>query len=504
MKFTIEQVAEATAGQVVSRGKGFFTGVSADSRRISSGDLFVPLRGERFDGHNYISAALDHGASGFIFEGSAMKSGAAKELAATKGAAALVVDDTLYALGELARSARERFPQLQVVAITGSAGKSTTKEMVASILARCGKVLKNEGNMNNRVGLPLTLLWLTDKIEYMVVELGTNEPGEIARLSEIARPNVACVTNVGPVHLEGLGSIEGVAAEKGALPAALKKGDCFASNMDDPYVMGMAKRAAARVIAYTISPKKKGNGAKISSDFRCDEIVSARRIESAVEGINFDLVTGIGDGKIELPVPGKHNVINALAAAAIARALDKKLEDVIAGIEQFRPLPMRTEVHRLESDVVVIEDCYNSNPISASAALDLLAQNAGRAIAVLGEMRELGDTADSAHERLGVLAALKGVDVLIALGEHASTTLKGFERHNKKGRAFMAKDAEEAGEKVLELLEPGDRVLLKASRMVRLEDAFQIIREQWKKLQAGEKKSGKKQARAAREGGMRG
>lgn len=503
MKFTIEQVAAATTGKVVSQGKGVFAGIGADSRRIGAGELFVPLRGPNFDGHDYISAALDHGAGGFIFEEAAMKKKAAKELAAAKGAAAVAVRDSLYALGELARSARERFPDLSVVAITGSAGKSTTKEMVATILAQSGKVLKNEGNMNNRVGLPMTLFGLTDRVEYLVVELGTNEPGEIERLAEIARPQVACVTNVGPVHLEGLGNIEGVAKEKGALPKALTKKDVFAANLDDPYVMGMAGNTRARIIAYGLPGKNLSLKTMVPSDLRCEEAVSARGVKTDVNGSSFVLVTSEGDATIDLPVPGKHNVINALAAAAIARALDKKIGEIVNGIERFKPLPMRTQVRLLEKDVVVIEDCYNSNPISVAAALDLLTQNAKRTIAVLGEMRELGDAAESAHEHLGGLAALRGVDVLITLGEHAAITVKGFQRNNKKGRAFVVKNAEEAGRKVSELLEPADRVLLKASRLVRLEDAFPIIEEKWNKAQVKENKLINRLVKTGREAGRK-
>lgn len=469
MELNVEQIAQATGGRIKAKKWEMFEGISTDSRRIAPRQLFVPLKGPNFDGHDFIESALKSGARGFLFQQERMTDKEVWRLAEEHNASAIAVEDTLYALGELAKWVRLCFRYIRLSAITGSAGKSTTKEMTASILSLKGNVLKNEGNLNNRIGLPLTLFNLNDDINYAVVELGTNEPGEIVRLAQICLPDVACVTNVGPVHLEGLGSVEGVAMEKGALARALSEDGIFVANADNSFTVDMARNTKAKVFAYGLSKKP---------DFNHEIFVRASDVHADLSGSAFTLKLGKKDISMRLHIAGIHNVMNALASATIAFAMGANEEEIVKGLREYKPLKWRAQIHKLPNEITVIEDCYNSNPLGARAALEMLAQAKGRKIAVLGDMLELGEASLMEHYKLGEEGALKGIDVLIAVGSFAEEVIRGFkEKGGVEASAVVASSAREATEKLLGLMKKGDTVLIKASRGVHLEEVFPILRD---------------------------
>lgn len=469
MELTVEQIASATGGKIIARRWETFEGVSTDSRSISGHRLFVPLKGPNFDGHDFIEPALKAGAKGFLFQQGKMSEDKVQEVAEKYWASAVSVQDTLYALGELARWVRLQFRSIRLSAVTGSAGKSTTKEMTASILSQSGVVLKNEGNLNNRIGLPLTLFNLHDGIKSAVVELGTNEPGEIKRLADICVPDVVCVTNVGPVHLEGLGSIEGVAREKGALPQSLDENGIFVANADNNFTAEMARNTKARVFAYGLSHKP---------GFNHELFITAENMHTSLAGSDFTLKLGEKNVEIKLSVGGVHNVMNALASAGIAFAMGAGEAEIAKGLREYKPLKWRSQIHKLCNEITVIEDCYNSNPLGARAGLEMLAQAKGRKLAVLGDMLELGEASAREHYSLGQDTALKGIDVLIAVGSFAEETARGFEEKKGKGSAaVIASSPRDAGEKLAGILRVGDTVLIKASRGVHLEEVFPIVKD---------------------------
>lgn len=467
MKLTVDQITDAAKGALLQRGPDSCSGVSTDSRTIESGRLFIPLVGDKFDGHDYIEQSLNRGAAGFMFSKEKIASEKAVALASAHKAFAIAVENTLEALGELARFARNSIRGLRVAAITGSTGKSTTKEMTAAILSQSMRVAKNEGNLNNLIGLPRTLLDLPEEIDAAVVEMGTNMPGEIARLAEIANPDVACVTNVGPVHLEGLGTIEGVAGEKGSLPASLSNDKKFAVNCDDPYVAKMAKRTNAGLVCYGVKGRYPSN---------CIEAVTAFDMRTREEFSKMTLVSGGEMIEVRISAPGIHNAINALAAASICRAMNIPVSQIAQGLEKWRPMKMRNEIKRLPGGITVIVDCYNSNPTSLSAALSMLDAFSGRKIAVIGDMLELGKYSEQAHFEAGQAAAKSGAAILVAVGDWAQVMKAGFEKAAPiPTEAVVVKDAEKAAIFLSGTLKEKDVVLLKGSRKLHLETIVESL-----------------------------
>jgi len=471
MKLTVDKIAAVTGGVAVRRGRGECELAGTDSRNIEAGKLFVPIVGERFDGHDYISAALDRGAAGFLFSKEKLNRRDAAKKADEKNAVAVEVADTLDALGELAKAVRDSIEGLKVVAITGSTGKSTTKEMTASILGGSRRLAKNEGNLNNLVGLPITFFGMPEELDIAVVEMGTNTPGEIARLSYIAGPDAACVTNVGPVHLEGLRSIEGVAREKGALPEALNEDGIFAVNCDDPYVRDMAQKTGAKPICYGLGNERLPG---------CGEFVTAEDIRAGEDFSTFVLNTGEGFAQTIVAAPGMHNVLNALAAAALARAMGEKSDAIAEGLQNWKSMSMRSEVRKIAGKITVLVDCYNSNPASLKAAMDMFENFNGRRVAVVGDMLELGDYTEEAHMKAGETAADAGVELLVAVGRWAEISRKGFiNKIDYNADALVAKDADEVVEMLLKRIKKGDVLLVKGSRLLKLETVVDAISARW-------------------------
>jgi len=438
------------------------TSVTIDSRQVGPGALFVAIRGPRHDAHAFLADTVRAGAAALLVERAAFA--AAGGAAALPGAVAVIgVDDTTAALGALAAGHRRAFSG-PVIAITGSNGKTTTKEMTAAILATRAPCLRTEGNLNNQFGLPLTLLRLASEHRAAVVEIGTNHPGEIAPLAAIAAPTVGVITNVGTAHIEHLGSQDGIAREKGALFEALGAGAVAVANADDPRVVAQLARTRARPLRF---------GRCAAADVR-----AGRETPLADGGVAFELVAPAGRAAVRVHGVGTVLVINALAAAAGALAAGASLDDAAAGLEAYRPPAGRMVRIALPRDVTVLDDSYNANPQSMEVALRSLAQlkGAGRGVAVLGDMGELGATAPAAHRAAGRLAAELGLELLFALGEHAGAVVAGaVEAGMPAERAVASRDPAELADRVRAVLRGGEWVLVKGSRSMRMERIVQAL-----------------------------
>ena len=453
MKLQLQKIARITGGRILPpAASATVTGVSTDSRTLRPGELFVPLRGENFDGHDFLMQAARRGAAACLVE----------EVIAGFPVPVVRVGDTLHALGDLARGLRREFTG-PLVAITGSSGKTTTKEMLAAILAQTGSGLKTEGNFNNLIGLPLTLFRLAAGDRWAVLEMGMSARGEIARLAEIAEPTVGVVTNVGPAHLENLHGLDGVARAKGELFAALQAGSVAVVNADDEMVAGIPVANGVRRLLFGCSP-----GAE----------VRAEDVQAAGAEVAFRLVLPDGSCPVRLRLPGRHNVANALAAAAAAVALEVPLGAIVRGLERFRSCPKRMELIRLAEGTMLLEDSYNANPLSVRAALQALDElgGSGRRIAVLGDMLELGEEAPSLHREIGAEAARRA-DLLLLLGEWAQQTAAGaLAAGMAPERLAVAGSHEEAAARLRAWVHPGDRVLVKGSRGMRMEKVSGALR----------------------------
>lgn len=393
--FTINDIAIATGGRIIGYAAGEVTAVSTDSRSVGRGQLFVPLRGERFDGHAFIREVAEKGISIILAEEQWLKDHSVPD-----SVTCIAVKSSLRALGDLAADWRRRF-EIPIIAVTGSNGKTTVKEMLATILELTGPGLKTSGNLNNLIGLPQTLLQLQPEHRWAVLEMGMSEPGEIDRLAAIAAPRVGIVLNAFPAHLQSMGSVEAVAAAKGELLYRISDGGLAVVNADDPRIASLSQNASARRISFGIDRGE----------------VRAREIEPlGLEGQHFLLVTPHGEATVHLKVCGRHNVYNALAATA---ALLEKVElpDIAAGLEAFTPYKGRFRIEQLHN-ITLIDDSYNANPASVKAALETLSQIAavGHRIAVLGDMLELGEHEAEAHRGIGAIAG-RNVDRLYLTGE---------------------------------------------------------------------------------------
>src|SRR5262245_5290052 len=452
LPFRARDAVAWTAGTLARGGAdALLAGVSIDSRTVAAGELFVAIAGRRHDGHDHLEAAVGRGAAGaLVARGRALPPGL------PGGLAVVAVDDTTRALGALAAGHRAGFSGA-LVAITGSNGKTTTKEMCGAILAAAGPCLRTAGNLNNQFGLPLTLLRRSAGHRFAVVEIGMNHRGEIAPLATIARPTVAVVTNVGTAHIEHLGSRDEIAREKGDLLAALGPQGTGVIPADDDFAAALAGRMRGRLLRF-------GRGA--GADVR------AGRVEAEGAGFRFELATPFGAAPVFVPGFGETAVANALAAAAAALAAGASLEHVAEGLAGHLPVAGRLERRELPGGAVLIDDSYNANPQSMEVALRMLAAApvSGRRIAVLGDMGELGPTSDKAHGEAGRLAAQLGLDRLFALGRQAECVAAGA-REAGMGAAgiHVAESHEELARRLQAELAAGDWVLVKGSRSMHME-----------------------------------
>ena len=436
-------------------------GVNSDSRRIEGGELFVPLKGPNFDGHRFVGEALAKGAAGSLV-------GHDREDVVrgidSPGKFLIAVDDPLMALGDLARDWRRRFPRVKVVAVTGSNGKTTTKEMAARILEGAFRILQTEGNLNNWIGLPLTLLKLSPEHELAVLEMGMNLPGEIRRLKEIAEPQVSLITNIGRAHLEFLGSMEGVARAKGELWEGLKPEDWIAVNRDDPRVANLASAVHCRKKSFAIRER---------AEVRAEEIgIEAGR------GIRFSLLLSGEKRTVRLKAFGEHNVYNALGAACLASILGLGLEEVAAGLEKFQPYAGRGRVLHLGRNLHLLDDTYNSNPDSLGATLAAFAgmKEKNRGSVVLGDMLELGPGAAEFHLQAGKRAGEVARGHLFFLGDQRDRLAEGARSAGaEEARVHTPSTPEEAVEGLEEWMEEGDWLLVKGSRRMRMERIVEAL-----------------------------
>jgi UDP-N-acetylmuramoyl-tripeptide--D-alanyl-D-alanine ligase len=477
--FTVEELREVISSTaLVSDGVGWtkqrIRRICLDTRSLQSGDLFLALRGDRFDGHDFVATALSRGAVGAIV----LDSYDVSRLSLKRGSKrtqpfVLGVSDPLQAYQHLATYHRSRF-HIPVVAVTGSNGKTTTKEMVASVMAHRWKVLKTEGNLNNRVGVPQTLLRLNDRHKGAVIEMGVDNLGQTARLCEMVRPTIGIITNIGPDHLEFFGTMEVSAQAKAEMLDLLPPDGVAILNADDSYYDYLAARARCRVVSFGFSSK---------ADVRATDLKPDGR-----NGTTFRLLLpgAVRRTMVHIRVQGDHNVTNALAAGAVGSILGLPGGVIAQGLSRFRPAAMRSQV-RVSQGVKLIIDCYNANPASMTAAVRLLAQTGAKRkkIAVLGDMLELGPNAAQMHEEVGGFVARHGIDRLVACGPLGRNLAKGAKQAGlDPSHILEVPDARAAAAAVKTVAKPGDVVLIKASRGMKLElvaDALQGAKRTTKK-----------------------
>ena len=450
------EILSATGGRLLRGGKSDrFGEVVTDSSKVKRGSVFVALKGERLDGHRFVRDAVRQGASCVVVHRELHRS--------AYGAATVVkVRDTLRALGDLAHYRREVYGP-KVLAITGSNGKTTTKEMLAAILEETyvnqkslrGKLLKTEGNFNNLVGLPLTLLRLHKSNRVAVVELGTNHPGEIQRLTEIAAPDMGIITAVAAAHLEGLSSLAGVAREKGALFGGIRPGGMIAVNLDDPWVRRLGERFRGKKITY-------GESGQV-------------RVESwrslGAKGTMLDLRAGHRRSRVRLNFLGEHNVLNATGAAAMAYGFGVSLAAIRRGLQKAKPFPMRMQLETWRK-IGIINDAYNANPASMEAAVKTLAgiECSGERTAIFGDMFELGRHSRRQHRQLGKQVARAGIDRLYLLGAQAEQVRQGALLGGMAAeRIIIGKDHAEVANLLRNHVRKGDWLLFKGSRGMKME-----------------------------------
>ena len=453
-ELTSGEVAKAVGGELIhGTGEERAVGVSIDTRTIEKGQLFFAIIGERYDAHQFLPQAWEQGAGGAVVE-----EGYPASQIPPKGFL-IRVDDTTLALGELASYYLNSF-ELQVVAITGSVGKTTTKDMVASVLGERYSLLKTDENYNNQYGLPLTIFQLESHHQLLVLEMGMSGLGEITYLCRIASPQLGIITNVGPTHLEELETVENVARGKAELAEALPEKGALFLNGDDPLVRKMSKKSRATSFFYGLEEEQ--------LDYR------ARSIASSDSGGTVFTFQG---EEFFLPLPGRHNLYNALAALGLGSWMGMEKGEMAAGLKSFQPSSLRMNFLHLDRGVRIINDTYNASPLSMRAALETLQQTpALRRIAVLGDMLELGLEEEKEHLQLGALVYEMGIDLLFSVGELGALITEGARAEGMPSSSLCYQPSlEDLAAQLTDLLQEGDLVLFKASRGIRLEQVVTSI-----------------------------
>ncbi len=464
-RFTFREIVAATGAwplrPLFERQEGEAVGVSIDSRRIRPGELFIAIRGKRLDGHDFLTQAFRDGAAGAIVEDPQKVPRGLKPI--------WYLPDTLKALGDLAKFHRTRF-QLPAVAITGSSGKTTTKAMVAHLLSERFNTLANPGTQNNQIGVPLTLLRLEQEHQALVVELGTNQWGEIQRLTEIAQPEVGVVTNIGPAHLETFGDLRGVFKAKGELWETMDSQGIMILNANDPILRVAARDLRQRTLWFAAEGFSGFDGqedgppiALKATDIRLGAATLRCRINQRY--------------LLELPLPGMHNLMNALAALTCAMVLGEDLSVAVERLREMPPLAGRLHFHEQEG-VLILDDSYNANPDSLKAALEVFSRirRPGRKAVLLGDMLELGAQAESLHVEAGRWVVSTQPQLLVAVGPLARWTLAGAWEEDLGRLAGHSFDtSEDAGRFLMQWLKPGDALFVKGSRGMQMERAVECF-----------------------------
>ncbi|MBN1276678.1 MAG: UDP-N-acetylmuramoyl-tripeptide--D-alanyl-D-alanine ligase [Deltaproteobacteria bacterium] len=460
----------SSASATPEKERVFITGLSTDSRNISPGMLFWALKGERYDGHDFVQTAIQESAAGIVVQKDWWERNSGLFLSDLRihrsspalAPAVITVQDTLKALGDLARWWRHKH-KARVIGITGSTGKTTTKEMTASILELGDKTLKNRGNFNNLIGLPLTLLQLHEEYRNAILEMGMNHPGEIARLTEIADPDIGLITNIGMAHIEGLGSLEGIVRAKWELAETISQKARIIINGDDELLKQKAASSTGEIITFGLG--------------RENDVIAKNIRNFGEKGFSFEISFQDTSFSIKLPVPGLQNVLNALASASVALCLDEIPGQIAEGLLRFRGIKGRFMIIRLADDIVLIDDTYNANPLSLKAALQsietMAESNRGRIIIALGEMMELGSETVKAHKEAGKQVAGVHPFHFIAMGEHAFEMAQGAiesdMQKGKKGSIEIVKSHDEMIQSIREKMRAGDLIYLKGSRKAEMD-----------------------------------
>ena len=462
MKLSAKEVARLTEGELLSGvDDAEIGGVSIDSRTVSAGELFIAIRGPHHDGHRFVASALERGASGVVVSeppADIVPGDIPVELAR---AFVVRVADTSKALQELAHGVR-RSSSARIVAITGSMGKTTTKDAAATAIGSAYSVLKSEGNFNNLFGLPLSLLKLRDE-DVAVLEMGMSEPGEIARLTEIAEPDVGVLTNVDAVHLEFFPSVTAIAEAKGELLVGLAENAVAVVNADDPLVLEQARKFA---------------GMKLSFGIDASADLEARDIRTTAAGLRFLAREGERSVEVASPLHGRHNIYNLLAGLAAARALDVPLDRAAAALHTLAPARHRGERLLLPAGVLVIDETYNSSPRALACAIAALTEEDGaRHVAVVGDMLELGPQAEAFHREIGRDVAARRLGLVVGVGSLGRIIVDAAREAGMAGANLLAyADAAEVGRDLAAHLRENDVVLFKASRGIGLESAIETVR----------------------------
>ncbi len=446
---SLAQIAQVTDGQLLNCPDAALTitNVSTDTRTVNSGALFLALQGERFDAHDFVAQAAEKGAVAVVVS----------RPLADVSLPQILVADTRIALGQIASWVRTQL-ELQIVAITGSCGKTTVKEMCAAILRQLAPVLATQGNLNNDIGVPQTLLRLTPEERYAVVELGANHPGEIAWTTSLVKPDVAVINNVAAAHLAGFGSLRGVAVAKTEIFSGLSETGTAVINADSEFYDWWREILSVRTLSFGVENSK--------ADFR------AENIEQNEAGVaSFTLICPLGRMAIQLPVPGLHNVSNALAAAAVTTSLGVSLEQVKSGLMAMTPVKGRFCVHKLSDAVTVIDDTYNASVQSVMAAIDTLSVMPGYRVLAFGDMGELGTDAASLHRQIGEHAKLKKLDAVLTVGELSRHTADAAEGQHFADKASL----NQALQHLMQQQRPVT-ILAKGARSARMEEVVAFVK----------------------------
>jgi len=467
--WSLSDILDATGGEVLTAPQSIeFSGINTDSRQIAPQECFVCLKGDTHDGHRFIPTVIQMGVRGIIADRTALTQNLLTTLAKAR-VSCIAVRDTLMALGDLAAFLRRR-SGLSIVALTGSNGKTTTRTMITHVLSRRFTVLSPFGNFNNLIGVPLTLLRIEPNHEWAVLELGMNSPGEIRRLGEICAADIGLITNIGPAHLEGLGSLDGIMEAKGELMETISVDGTLIFNADDPLVMRLAKRAQCQTVLFGQAP---------GADIR------ASSLKPDSHGISFRLHLPHGERRIQLPIPGLFNVSNALAAAAVGTCLNIDLDDIQAALQSFTPVTGRLTILELPGDVHLIDDTYNANPASVKAAISTLKDISGdqRCLAVLGDMLELGEAAPDLHAEVGCKAGKSDLNKLFVSGQYAAAVRQGALECGLDPENIYCGSKEEIIEQLAKIVAPGDWILVKGSRGMRMETVVHALKQKHQHLE---------------------
>ena len=460
--WSVTDCTKATKGDLLGGdAENRFKAICIDSRQAGPGDLFIAIKGETHDGHSFTPDVVSKGVNGIIIERTKLAESPWQDWA-KEGVSCMTVDDTIEALGNLAAYHRNRL-NAGVVGITGSNGKTTTRQMTAMVVSQQYCTLSTRKNFNNNIGLPLTLFELSHDHRWAVVELGMNAPGEISYLGEICRPDIGVITNVAAAHLEGLGSIEGVMHAKGELLEKIDTQGTAVLNADDPMVRRLARKAKCDVLLFGLADE---------ADIRAEKITATKK------GSQFELILPEDRVVVNLEIPGSFMVLNALSAAAVGHRIGLPPADIKNGLEAFVPVQGRLNIISTSSGVQLIDDTYNANPGSMAAALATLKtlRKKKRAFFVVGDMRELGQQSKGLHIQLGNLAARSGVSALFVTGDFTEYVVQGANEAGLGSENIFTGSKEELLDKLIQMVNPGDWVLVKGSRAMAMEDIVAGLR----------------------------